>query len=141
MPAPTIYTEKTLADFMHEVLDEVAVLLGWAAPADDALGKYKEPVNEAVLAYFGGAGDLADATDVRRLRAVARVEVWRAVADKTSGDYDYENATDKFKRSQINAQAIKAMARAQTVLDTLLLAATEPEEAPQSASLDTEVRW
>ena len=105
MAAPSLYTEGTLAAFIHSgILKAVAGVLGWTV----AGGSYAEIVNEAVLSYFDGAGDLASATDIRRLRAIARVEAWRAVFEEKVGDYDYDQKDDSFSRERKAARRSSA---------------------------------
>lgn len=118
MAAPTVYTEASLAEFMHiGVLKAVATVLGWSVGA----GSYAEAVNEAVLSYFAGTGDIAAATDIRRLRAVARCEAWRAVVEETVSDFDYTADKATYKRSQINDQARRALERAERELAALII--------------------
>lgn len=139
MAAPTLYTEETLAAFVHAgVLKAVATVLGWTVAA----GSYTEIVNETVLAYFDGAGDLASATDIRRLRATARVEAWRAVMEETVADFDYEQKDDKFKRSDIHKQAKTAFEKAEKALATLPAASSAASTTrATSASVCNEVRF
>lgn len=81
MSIPVAYTPEMLAQYMHNVLGKTATALGWTA-----LDSYEEAVTSATLAY--GVTDLVEATDIPKLRAVARMEAWRAVMDQTAGYTD-----------------------------------------------------
>jgi len=98
MAAPMSYTESTLAEFMLECLKDVATALGWTGLSD-----VQEAVNETLLAY--GVSDIASATEIRKLRGLARREVWRQVRSATAGDYDFSADGGSYHRSQIHAQA------------------------------------
>ena len=100
MPAPVTYSETTLVDFLHLTLGDTAAVLGWATTDY----RFYEIVYEVLLAY--GVATIGEATDIRKLRALARVEVWRAVVQATAGEHDYETATASFSRSQIHKQAV-----------------------------------
>jgi hypothetical protein len=108
MAIPTSYTEATLKAFMHAELREVATALGWTVVA----GSYDEPLIETLLAY--GVSDIVAATDIRKLRALARREVWRAVASATAGDHDFSAEGASYSRSQIHAQALAMLTRAES---------------------------
>ena len=106
MTIPTSYTEAELASYMDAILGPVADALGWSV----ANGDYDEPVNSAILAY--GVDDIADISgreNIEKLRALARVEAWRAVRDATAGHYDFSDGGVSLKRSQMHAQAVKNM--------------------------------
>jgi hypothetical protein len=108
VPAPASYTEATLATYMHTVLGNTAAELGWSAPAS-----YSEAINETLLSYGAATIDLA--TNVRKLRALARVEAWRLVVQQTAAEHDYSpgSGTVGFRRGQIQAQALAALAMAE----------------------------
>lgn len=108
MAAPTSYTETSLKQFMGRALGAVADVLGWTIHEGD----YDEAVNETLLAY--GVADIASATDIRKLRTLARREVWRAAMAELSTDYDYSKQGDRSSRSQAFAQAQKMFAMAET---------------------------
>lgn len=107
MPVPTAYTEDTLAAFMHSTLRDVATALGWSVAAGD----YDEAVTDTLIAY--DENDIADATDIQKLRALARVAVWQSVVDATTGDYDFSADGGNYSRSQLHAQAVARLAQAQ----------------------------
>ena len=110
MTTPTSYTEATLAAYMHATLGDVASALGWAA----GTASYGEAVNETLIAY--GAADIATVSGtegIAKLRALARVESWRQVASYTAGAFDFSADGATYNRSQIHAQAVKALALAE----------------------------
>lgn len=104
MAAPTAYTEISLMNYMHECLNGVGDVLGFDPPH-----AYDEAVNEVLLVY--GTADVTAVTganNIRKLRAIARVEVWRKVLAATAGDYDFRREDGaQYSRSQIHAQAEK----------------------------------
>ena len=100
MPLPTLYTPETLTIFMRATLAETGESLAW----NDE--RFAEPINATLLAY--GVQEVAQASNVLKLRLLATVEAWQAVVNATAGDYDAASATDDLKRSQFHKQA-KAM--------------------------------
>lgn len=109
MPAPATYTEDQLASFAVIALGPLAPLLGWTPETPQVA----VAVEDAVLAYHGGAGLIANATDVPRLRALARVAIWRAVRDATAGYYRFSTDGQAFDRQQVHEQAVKMVAEAE----------------------------
>lgn len=99
MPLPTVYTEETLALYMHITLGNVAEALGY-----DVSESYFEAVNETLLDY--GVDDLSNATDIRKLRALARAQAWRKAANDTAGDYDFKAGDGSYNRSQVHEQCV-----------------------------------
>lgn len=108
MPAPAAYSEAELATYMHTVLGNTAAELGWVAATS-----YTEAVYETLLAY--GVATIALAANIRKLRALARVQAWRLVVQQTAAEHDYQpgSGTTGFRRGQIQAQAIAALAIAE----------------------------
>jgi hypothetical protein len=104
MPVPTAYTEQSLMNYMHEALSGVGDVLGFTPPH-----AYNEAFNEVMLVY--GASDVTavtGASNIRKLRAIARVEAWRKVMAATAGDYDFRREDGaSYNRSQVHAQAHK----------------------------------
>lgn len=109
MALPTAYTEAELAAFMRNgVLKHTATVLGWDNTGVD--GDYQEAVNETLVAY--GVSDIAQATDITKLRVLARVAVWRAVVDATPGLTDYSADGYQSSRSQIRQGAWSSLREA-----------------------------
>jgi hypothetical protein len=89
---PTAYTELQLAVYMRRLLGGTADdALGWVEGGADA-GDYAEPVIDALLLY--GVTTIAAATDIGKLRAAARVAVWRAAMQALSDRHQYSVETD-----------------------------------------------
>lgn len=81
--AVSSYTENGLKLYMHAMLgdNEVAAALDWSVEDGD----YDEALNEALLVY--GTSDITAVTgnaNIRKLRAIARMELWRNVMARTT---------------------------------------------------------
>jgi hypothetical protein len=102
---PAYATREELSEYMAAVVGAgISGTLGWTAP-----DSYDEAVIDTLIAYGGDVKDVYEATDIPKLRAVARMEVWRAVMEQTAGFYDI-TAPDGIRavRNQIHAQAVAA---------------------------------
>ena len=66
-------------------------------------GSYAKVVTATVRAY-GGITDASGATDMAKLEALARREVWRAAMKETAGDFDFKADGGQFSRSQAHEQ-------------------------------------
>lgn len=108
MAAPLIYTEATFKVYLHAALGAAATALGWTVDGGD----YDEIVNETLLAY--GVADIADAADIRKVRALGRREAWRGVITAVSLDYDFKADGGSYSRSQMQEQARQAFALAES---------------------------
>ncbi|MCX6081786.1 MAG: hypothetical protein NTW32_19850 [Chloroflexi bacterium] len=109
MTVPSVYSEKSLAEFMQAELGKVAVLLAYAAGAADA-GSYAEAVNESVLRY--GSVLIADCTEILKLRALARVEAWRKACNDLTTVYKFSSDGSSFERETVYRQAVQNLNRA-----------------------------
>lgn len=109
MPVPTSYTEDQLKTFMVASLADVATVLGWSV----ATAQVVEAVYDALFAYFGGTGAIADATDMPKLRAAARVAAWRAAVGALAAKYDVTLDSQSFRRGSLLANAEKALEKAE----------------------------
>ena len=105
MALPTSYTESELRTYMLGVTSAVANAVGWTAT------NFTEAVNDAMSAY--GVTDIALATDIAKLRSIAKVEAWRAVADATVADFQFSADGGSYNRQQIHQQAVAALERAE----------------------------
>lgn len=110
MPVPSYTSEADLAAYMENVLGAVAASLGWTAVAGD----FDEAVNEALLAY--DVSDIEDATDIRKLRALARYYAWKAAAASLAAYYDFQSADERFNRSQMQKAAAENLRSAEADL-------------------------
>jgi hypothetical protein len=106
MPIPLSYTETGLAQYMKDVLKDTAFAINWL----DVPGNYVEAVNDTILAY--GVDTIAEATDMQRLRTIARREVWKAVASTSAGNYRFGSDREVYFRNQIYEHALSEYTRA-----------------------------
>lgn len=106
MSVPSSYSDATIADFMLATLGDVGTVLGMT----DA--SFEEPIIDTLLAY--GEDDIADATDISKLRALARVQAWRTALRNAAARYDFADGTENLKRSQIFAHIQAALASAES---------------------------
>jgi len=104
---PTAYTLTELKTFIHTTLGVMATHLGWTVNA----GSYDDAVITALFRY--GADSAADATDIRKLRAIAAVEAWRRVVGTLTIDFDFSADGGDFKRSQMLNHAMAALGLAE----------------------------
>lgn len=72
MPVPAFYSEASLAAFMVVELGTVADALGWVP------GTPRVEYAVQDVAVVLGVADVATVTDIASLRALARLEIWRA---------------------------------------------------------------
>lgn len=130
MAYPASYTEQSLAEYMHATLGAMATRLGWTV--DD--GDYAEAVNEAVAAY--GTDDITGISgreNLRKLRALARREVWRLVVQSLAAYYEFSTDGQSFKPNQMSEQATAALAQAEA--DCVALGIND--DAHYSVSIDS----
>jgi hypothetical protein len=107
MPAPTSYSEHWLAEYLlsANVLGPTATALGWTEP--DVL----EAVWQTLLAY--GVSTIAEATDIPKLRALAKIEAWRQAANATAGHYRFSTDNQTLDRQQVHEHAVKMLAESE----------------------------
>lgn len=101
MALPSAYSEEDLKDYLLVVLGSVGDALGW--DANTLL--LAEVVNDTLLAY--GVDAIADASDIPKLRALARWRVWLAAVDALAGYYTVSLPAEggQLTRSQLTQQA------------------------------------
>jgi hypothetical protein len=109
MSIPTVYTELTLAQYMHSLLGKMAAVLSFAEPTTEP-GVYQEAVNEVMLAL--GVSDLECAPDIRKVRALATREAWKLALDNLATAIDYSADGSRYDRSQLSLQAQATLNRA-----------------------------
>lgn len=118
MPIITSYSEAELKAYMHEVLgDEIVQAFNFSV----ANGSYDEAVNESL--YQLEVDEITELTGreaIRKLRVVARMELWRAVAGYTanhavavsvpngsySGKSIHERAVSEFEKAKAEAESL-----------------------------------
>lgn len=102
MALPASYTEADLGDFIRASLGEVASTLGWTT-----LGHVQEAVNDAVI--MCGKEAIADCTDVRGLRAAARVAGWRLAIASLTARFTFSTDQQTFNRGEMVKAAMSAL--------------------------------
>jgi hypothetical protein len=105
MAIPSSYTEISLRDYMLSVTANVAGAVGWTAV------NFTEAANDALVAY--GVTDIALATDIAKLRCLARAEAWRALVAATAADIKFTADGATFERQQFHQQCVAALERAE----------------------------
>ena len=108
MAVPTSYTEATLKAYMHTALGAVATALGITVAA----GSYDEAVNETLIAY--GVSDVTSATNMRKVRSLARREAWRTAQASAAGRFDFSADGASYSRSQMHSMIATALATAES---------------------------
>ncbi len=134
MPTPTSYDEQALADFMHDVLgaDEVARDLNWSVPEGD----YDEAVTETMLALgVESLGDVSGLENIRRLRAIARREVWRTVMQRTAHKTDTNTEGGNEAHSQLHTHARRMFEMAAVLVGDAYTDAVRPLPPPAGGAL------
>lgn len=105
---PESITDEELGQWMLRTVGaRIARVLGW-----ETLASVTDIIIDALVAY--GVDTVAQVDDVPRLKALARVELWRAVVEQTSGE-TYLAMPDGIRAygHQINQQAVRALAVAE----------------------------
>ena len=120
MPAPTSYTEKTLAEYMHAKLANVAKALDLHFYPDGP-GDYQEAVNDALLMYGAETIDQVSGTDgIQKIRALAMVAAWRHVVTNFSALFDFSADGASYNRSQLFDQAKQSLQLAEDAASEFL---------------------
>lgn len=99
MPAPSSYTETTLAQYMLDTLKNVAVDLDWLNTTP-VTGDYVQPVNDVEVAL--GVSDIADSTaSVALIRLQADVAIWRSALEAYTTAYYVGGLSRTLHREQL----------------------------------------
>lgn len=101
-----MYTESSLAQFIITTLGPMASTLGWD-PESHIVG---EMVTDIALLY---GDDIADATDMGKLRAITRMVAWKAAVQALTAYYDFQSDDERFSRSQMHKAAMASLAIAE----------------------------
>lgn len=108
MPVPSNYaTETDLATFMAGEIGRIAAILGFTVPTS-----YSETIIDTLITY--GVESIDEATDIRKLRALARREVWRSVVAKLASGINFTADGVTVNRAQLQQQAKVALNIAET---------------------------
>lgn len=108
MAIPSSYTEAELGAYMQSLItqdttvNELTSQLSWSVDNDS----YDEAVNEALAVY--GTDDISTITgfsNIRSLRIIARVELWRLVMQRTVPAYQATDGRLAASRNQLYEHA------------------------------------
>lgn len=108
----------------------------------DASTVYDTITDEALLQY--GVLTIAEATDAMKLRAIGRIEAWRAVAQETASDTYFLAENSSYSRNQIHEFALRQLEIAES--EYTVNFSVKPEVQPfiinnRSTSTKVKVVW
>lgn len=106
MPIPNPHTEAELAEYLHRALRNMATLLGWSV----AGGDYTDIVEDTLLAY--GVPDIDQALDPRKLRALGKIHVWKAVVATLAASHTVSMPGTALQLGDLQRQASVALEEA-----------------------------
>lgn len=102
MAVPTAYTENELRSYMLSTTKAVSEVVGLRVT------DFVDGSTDVLLMY--GVSAIVDATDIAKLRALAKVVAWRTVNDYlVATAYDFSADGGSYKLSQMKASAEKAL--------------------------------
>lgn len=93
MTLPTLYTEQTIIIYLKVTLDTVEDIVAIS------FSKWTEMANDLLVMY--GVTDYANATDITKVRALAKVVAWKAAMEAVSAWYKYSADGGSYDRNQI----------------------------------------
>lgn len=96
MPIPTAYTEGEIAVYMHATLGEIAT---WLALVPNTTS-YEQQIVDTLIAY--GTNDISGATDIPKLRNIAKREAWRLAMERTAIAYNISSDDQRFDRETLH---------------------------------------
>lgn len=98
MTVPTSYSEASFRTYLEEVLGaELVSILSIVSAAET------EIIYDALLDY--GVSDIANATDIKKLRLLGKVHLWKHVMGITAGRYNQTADGASLQRQQIHEMA------------------------------------
>lgn len=133
MAIPDRYSETTLAEFMLRELRSVAGELGWSDTNPD--GDFQDAVDDTLVLY--GVNDIDNASNIPKLRALARYAVWKAAQKDAASHTDFSADGGSFSEDQLYQHVTAQLNRA-TMDARPFLPATE---LSSSGGIDIEVTW
>jgi hypothetical protein len=119
MPAPTSYSEDELAEYMIEVLSDIATVLGWNSDSAPVL----RAVYAVQRAYPNGSEELADVSEADNmplLESLAQREGLRAAAVALAARVDIASPAGDARLAQQHTQCLKMLSLATYEADLLL---------------------
>lgn len=115
MAIPTSYNDFTLSQFMLNELAEVNEYFNWT-PAS-----FAEQVTDTLIDY--GVPTLTDATDIPKLRAIARLQVWSKAKRAAAKFIDNKVTDDERSQSQLFDHIAQNLQQAQAAASIYLTSA------------------
>lgn len=106
MPVPSAYTETELSQFMIDTLGDVASVINRTS-----IGDYEEEVIDALLLY--GVTTVADASNIAKIRACAKVAAWRKALTNLITRYNFQTDQQRFERIEMAKMARNALLMAE----------------------------
>ncbi len=97
MAIPAAYTENELKEYMVATLGALGAALALTTV------DFGEAVNDTLLAY--GIDEIDQATDIAKLRGLAKIEAWKVALAAAGGRIDWSEAGASFKQSQYRQPA------------------------------------
>lgn len=88
-----------LSDYLNSTLGSLASYLDWSVSG----GSYAPIVND-VLELYGVATE-AEATNLQKLHAIAKAELWKKVMTEVSADYSFSADGGSYNRNQVYEMA------------------------------------
>jgi hypothetical protein len=133
MSVPVVYSDARLVRSMQAWLGSLRDVLDLPGYEDAVIA------TKSML----GVSDLADVTDIEKLRRYGRYAAWDAVVQATAGKFDVSTDGQSLSRSQQYDHAVAQLARAYAGLSAYipaggLMVATISYSDPYSVSSDEE---
>ena len=101
MTVKTSYSDATLLTYMISVLGSAGDVLGLTTASTIIV----EAMDDILFDY--GVTATANATDIKKLRTLARFHSWKSAKAEASLDYDFSDAGASYKRSQMFDHVVK----------------------------------
>lgn len=110
MAIPSSYTEVELQDYMLEITSAISSVIGLVS------SDFTEAVNDTLVNY--GVNSIASATNIKKLRLLAKIEAWRTVVNVTVAEYDQSRDSGESqvwdKKNQLHTNAKAQLEAAET---------------------------
>jgi hypothetical protein len=139
--SPTLYVNQNVSGSNRNINSQTVNVYLRDAPFD-ASTVYDSITDETLLQY--GVLTIAEATDVMKLRAIGRIEAWRAVAQETASDTYFLAENASYSRNQVHEFALSQLEIAQS--EYTVNFSVKPEVQPfiinnRSTSTKVKVVW
>ncbi len=129
-------TLQALRLWLHGQLHDLAADLGWTVDSPQITAVIAETLSALGVTVIG------EVADVRRLKLIARRELWRAVADATVSYADATNVDGIARRySQIHVQAMARFASSAEEVKAVTPPSSGANVTGYPTSVPNEVAW